>query len=102
MDKSITSSHYNHLTAVNACLIIITVQLYLIKLNKYYTVCTSCAKTRVSFTRWPLAESEHDTSLPITDSYDKSSFLAMLIMIYHCLPSTPGGRTQISFNHFSP
>ncbi len=32
-----------------------------------------------------LAESEHDTSLPIMDSYDKSLFLAMSIMIYHCL-----------------
>ncbi len=32
-----------------------------------------------------LAESEHDTSLPIMGSYDKSSFLAMFIMIYHCL-----------------
>ncbi len=32
-----------------------------------------------------LAESEYDTLLPIMDSYDKSSFLAMFIMIYHCL-----------------
>ena len=32
-----------------------------------------------------LAESEHDTSLPIMGNYDKSSILAMFIMIYHCL-----------------
>ncbi len=32
-----------------------------------------------------LAELEHDTPLPIMDSYDKSWFLAMLIMIYHRL-----------------
>ena len=32
-----------------------------------------------------LAESEHDTSLPIMDSYDKSLFRALFITIYHGL-----------------
>ncbi len=43
------------------------------------------ATTLGVFKAYNLAESEHDKSLPIMDSYDKSSFLAMFIMIYHCL-----------------
>ncbi len=32
-----------------------------------------------------LAESEHDKSLPIMDSHDKSLFWAVITTIYHCL-----------------